>query len=95
MKILEQLTDSQKVLLQQVAQWKEVSSPNGSHYRRQYLPEGDHGNCVIKMQYNYGYIVSWSDGTESHVPFTRRSIGGGVDLGIYFNTRDQALTALL
>lgn len=98
------MNSQQRKALQQIAQWKSMSFPSGSGYRRQVLPTGSHKNVNgfaavnVTEEYNYGYIVRFFDGKNSSeevvVPFNRISVGAGVDFGAYYCTRDQALIAL-
>jgi hypothetical protein len=89
-----ELSYAQKQILRKVSVWKRISSPNGSNYKQQILPEGDHGEVSIRSMYNRGYICTWLDGSESMVPFTRVGLGEGVCFGAHFCTEDQGLKAL-
>lgn len=89
------MNEEQKRILNGVSRWEDISFPNGSAYRRQVLPTGDHGAVAIRTLYNVGYQAIFADGSEILVAFDQTSVGPGVDLGEHYCSRDQALTELL
>lgn len=90
------VTDVQRERLSEISEWRRQSFPNGSDYRQQVLREGDYGDVVIQTVYNCGCYCRFSaePGIVRVVGFGHVSIGTGADFGIYYCTRDQALTAL-
>lgn len=87
------MTAAQKSRLRELAKWEYVSFPNGSSYRKQVLPFGDFGDVRISFN-GYGYQCDWENGDSFWIS-GRQSVGAGANFGAHFNTRDQALTALL
>jgi hypothetical protein len=90
------MTEEQKQALRGIARWAGMSFPNGSSYRMQELPHGQHGEIFVDARiYGTCYLIRWPDGSETHVSRSRRSVGRGADFGANFCSRDQALIALI
>lgn len=85
---------AQKARLNELSVWKRQRFPNGSDYKQQELPSGNYGDVTIRTVYNQGYFCDFP-GETVRVSFHRQSVGNGADLGVHFNTRDQALIDLL
>jgi hypothetical protein len=94
---LSTLTDAQRERLTALSWWEERSFPNGSAYRSQQLRTGDHGDVDIAIEYGSGYYCTFAHepGVTRIVRFDQTSVGPGAEFGMYFWTRDLALTALL
>ena len=85
-----------KDILNNISEWKAFSFPNGSSYRQQQLPHTfDKEIQGVKIEkVSGGHYVTWQ-GEEYHIPYRWQAVGSGVDLGVHFCSRDQALVELM
>jgi hypothetical protein len=77
--------------LETLAIWEAFSFPNGSNYRQQKLPRGTFtlpNFGEVKIEYGYEVRIGWDVWKVSNA---RIDVGRGVNLGVHFNSRDQAL----
>lgn len=94
------LTDQEKKQLNVISIWKQVSFPNGSNYRQQYLPSnlvgGIYNGIKVRWSPGVGYFVTFPGEGETvkKVSFNRSNVGPGIDLGIHFCSVDQGLSDL-
>lgn len=90
----DEMPEQMKNEIQALLRWRRVRFPNGSNYSEQYIAGGDQHLPSYGKVFITTYVLYHGD-NEYALPCQRTSVGPGNDLGEYFCTRDQALTAFL
>jgi hypothetical protein len=88
---------AQKAVLRLLVRNAAVSFSNGSAYDEETLPSGrfDGVSIVGTSTTPGGWACSFADGSACFVPMGTVSVGPGADFGKHYNTRKQALRALM
>ena len=94
-----------KLIRPQSTTWRDVSFPSGSHYKSEYLIDGeypvdDENVIYISDRGGLGWLVThgqmidgeWETSQQIFIEPRRCGVGAGNDLGEFFCSRDQQLS---
>ena len=78
-----------------VVKYEYIAFPNGSAYKREYIPEVFDGGTATKV-YRDGYHIVFDSQPKTiyYCSFQTRGMGGGTNLGMHYCSQDQVLVDL-